>query len=226
MQNLVHTNLFKAKRIFAFYLSLVLFTSMFSADPHARAAEDIIAMKHYSTQDRAQIRPVADFEKQKEQESISLHETEESDVQTDTSGNNPWGITTMTDEELDLMAYLCGGNTEDKFYLALAITWQESRWGTRWISDDGHDYGFFQLRDCIHAFLQNQTGTDPKTRIGNIVCGVLQMNRCLSVTTSTRSALTLYRYGQDNGKYGYADSVLAKMQELKDQHAAYLAAVN
>lgn len=128
---------------------------------------------------------------------------------------NVWGIETMSDEEIQLLIDLCEDN-EEFLSMALAVMWKESRFGAKWVSPDGRDWGFFQLRDSNHGWLQEATGADPTTREGNIICGVHFLKVCLDYGGgSIKKALTIYRWGHDNGRYNYANDVMEKMNDFR-----------
>lgn len=128
---------------------------------------------------------------------------------------NIWGVN-MTDEEITTLIEACAQYDDVPVSMALAVIQQESQFTRDIISPDGHDYGFFQIRDGNHSWLQEATGYDPKTPIGNIICGVYMLHYCHELYgPSSRTALTAYRWGSDNGKYGYADAVLETMKNFE-----------
>lgn len=84
---------------------------------------------------------------------------------------NIWGVN-MTDEEIYTLLEACSQYEDVPVSMALAVIREESRFNRDIISADGHDYGFFQIRDSNHQWLQDTIGCDPKTPLGNIKCGV------------------------------------------------------
>lgn len=128
---------------------------------------------------------------------------------------NIWGVP-MTDEEIYTLLYACSQYDDVTVSMALSVMQQESQFTRNIISSDGHDYGFFQIRDSNHEWLREVTGCDPKTPLGNIVCGVYMLHYChLLYGPSSRSALTAYRWGSDNGNYAYADLILSSMEHFE-----------
>jgi len=128
---------------------------------------------------------------------------------------NIWGVS-MTDEEIYTLLYACSQYDDVTVSMALSVIQQESQFTRDIISSDGHDYGFFQIRDSNHEWLREVTGCDPKTPLGNIVCGVYMLHYChLLYGPSSRSALTAYRWGSDNGNYAYADLILFNMEHFE-----------
>lgn len=93
--------------------------------------------------------------------------------------------------------------------LALAVIETESGFDLEAVGADGRDVGLFQIRTGNHAWLSQETGADPMTPAGNIKCGVWLLGYLLEENGSTESALTVYRWGCDNGRRAYAQAVLA-----------------
>lgn len=138
-----------------------------------------------------------------------------SEEKTPSVSPNIWGVN-MTDEEITTLIDACAQYDDVPVGMALSVIQQESQFTRDIISADGHDYGYFQIRDVNHGWLQEATGYDPKTPIGNIICGVYMLHYCHDLYgPDSRTALTAYRWGSDNGKYGYADTVLAAMEDFE-----------
>jgi len=93
--------------------------------------------------------------------------------------------------------------------LALAVIETESGFDLEAAGVDGRDVGLFQIRTSNHAWLSEETGTDPMTPAGNIECGVWLLGFLLEEYGNAESALTAYRWGKDNGSRDYARTVLA-----------------
>lgn len=100
--------------------------------------------------------------------------------------------------------------------LALAVIETESGFDTGAVGVDGRDVGLFQLRTSNHAWLSQETGTDPMTPDGNIECGVWLLGYLLDENGGVESALTAYRWGHDNGKREYARAVLAAAERWNE----------
>lgn len=126
---------------------------------------------------------------------------------------NIWGVN-MSDEEIETLISACDEYDID-IKVALRVIEEESQF-TRDARSmvDSRDWGYFQIRDSNHKWLQEATGYDPKEPIGNIICGVYMLNYCRELYgPSLRSTLTAYRWGSDNGRYGYADTIMADMDK-------------
>ena len=92
--------------------------------------------------------------------------------------------------------------------LALAVIETESGFDVDAVGVDGRDVGLFQIRTSNHRWLSQETGADPMTPAGNIVCGVWLLGFLLEEHGSEEAVLTAYRWGQDNGSRDYARTVL------------------
>lgn len=100
--------------------------------------------------------------------------------------------------------------------LALAVMERESGFDPDAIGPDGHDIGLFQIRRSNHTWLTQETGADPMTPEGNIICGVWLLGYLLNKHPTTEVALTAYRWGHDNGTRDYAQAVLARADTWKE----------
>ena len=94
--------------------------------------------------------------------------------------------------------------------LALSVMEHESGFRPDAIGPDGEDYGLFQIRRSNHDWLESETGADPMTPEGNIICGVWFMAYLYDYCDGDwAAALTCWRYGPGNGETSdYAEEVL------------------
>ncbi|MCI8538276.1 MAG: lytic transglycosylase domain-containing protein [Oscillospiraceae bacterium] len=103
------------------------------------------------------------------------------------------------------------------YALALAVIETESGFDLEAVGADGRDVGLFQIRTSNHAWLSEETGADPAAPAGNIVCGVWLLGHLLGEYGNAESALTAYRWGQDNGSRDYARTVLAAAERWAER---------
>lgn len=101
--------------------------------------------------------------------------------------------------------------------LALSVMEHESGFRPDAIGPDGEDYGLFQIRRSNHDWLESETGADPMTPEGNIICGVWFMAYLYDYCDGDwAAALTCWRYGPGNGETcEYAESVLDGAEKWK-----------
>ena len=95
--------------------------------------------------------------------------------------------------------------------IALAVMEHESGFDPDAVGPDGHDIGLFQIRRSNHSWLTEETGADPLTPEGNIVCGVWFLSYLYDYCgESWPAALTCWRWGPGHGETSeYASAVLA-----------------
>lgn len=94
--------------------------------------------------------------------------------------------------------------------IALAVMEQESGFNPDAVGPDGHDIGLLQIRRSNHSWLTEETGADPMTPEGNIVCGVWFLGYLYDYAGSWPAALTCWRWGPGHGETSeYASAVLA-----------------
>ena len=101
--------------------------------------------------------------------------------------------------------------------LALAVIEQESGFNTDAVGPDGKDFGLFQIRESNHAWLQEETGADPMTPKGNIICGVWFLHYLYDYCEySWEYALTCWRWGPGNGQTCvYSEKVVKSVVKWK-----------
>ena len=101
--------------------------------------------------------------------------------------------------------------------IALAVMEQESGFNPDAVGPDGHDIGLFQIRRSNHSWLTEETGADPMTPEGNIVCGVWFLSYLYDYCgESWSAALTCWRWGPGHGETSeYASAVLAGAEKWR-----------
>ena len=98
-----------------------------------------------------------------------------------------------------------------------AVMEQESGFNPDAVGPDGHDIGLFQIRRSNHSWLTEETGADPMTPEGNIVCGVWFLSYLYDYCgESWSAALTCWRWGPGHGETSeYASAVLAGAEKWR-----------
>ena len=101
--------------------------------------------------------------------------------------------------------------------LTLSVIEHESGFQSDAIGPDGEDYGLFQIRESNHDWLESETGADPMTPEGNIICGVWFMAYLYDYCDGDwPAALTCWRYGPGNGETcEYAETVIQRANDWK-----------
>ena len=101
--------------------------------------------------------------------------------------------------------------------IALAVMEHESGFDLDAVGPDGRDIGLFQIRRSNHSWLTEETGADPMTPEGNIVCGVWFLSYLYDYCgESWPAALTCWRWGPGHGETSeYASTVLAGAEKWR-----------
>lgn len=102
--------------------------------------------------------------------------------------------------------------------IALAVMERESGFDLDAVGPDGHDIGLFQIRTSNHSWLAEETGADPMTPEGNIVCGVWFLGYLYDYCgESWPAALTCWRWGPGHGETSeYANAVLEAAEKWRN----------
>lgn len=126
----------------------------------------------------------------------------------------------LTYELQDITQMACERSKTVSYSLALAVMDKETggTFNVDAIGADGHDIGVFQIRKSNHAWLSEETGTDPLTPSGNIECGVWFLAYLYDYCSQNWSAaLTCYRWGPGHGEDSeYARDVLSKAERWNE----------
>lgn len=103
--------------------------------------------------------------------------------------------------------------------IALAVMERESGFDLDAVGPDGHDIGLFQIRTSNHSWLAEETGADPMTPDGNIVCGVWFLGYLYDYCgESWPAALTCWRWGPGHGETSeYANAVLEGAEKWRNE---------
>lgn len=131
------------------------------------------------------------------------------------------------DDEYKTFAFEQCGYDEDFYCFIMSVIYCESDFDPYNVSDDGHDYGFMQIRDTYHDYYAEKFNvSDPKKPYDNLTVGIGLLKEYIEKHGHKNLALMCYNNGPgsarekwNDGIYStkYTVKVLAKYQEYLEQ---------
>lgn len=132
----------------------------------------------------------------------------------------------LSDELQEFTYYMCQAYYID-FDFAMALMFSESSFNASAVSQDGHDFGLMQIRDCNNDWLKEKLGvTDMLNPYENIRAGLYILRGLFEKYDDSSKVVMAYKMGEygasvlwENGVYETNASrrVLAKAEEYTAQ---------